>query len=104
MTESPDDTAQIPAATAVLRRLSHSVAGMLKRGEDPALQAAIVKELGALVEQEIPEIARQLDAVEPSLDGPEEISATVALTLLSAPSFSQRVGTRGIIARSLGLR
>jgi alkylation response protein AidB-like acyl-CoA dehydrogenase len=101
-------TGRIVAHLAVLRRLSQSVAGMLERGEDPALQAAIVKDLGALVEQEIPEIARQLVEVEPSLGSPDEFSATVALTLLSAPSFSLRGGTReilrGIIARSLGLR
>jgi len=99
---------RIVAHLAVLRRLSRSVAGMLDRGENPALQAALVKDLGALVEQEIPEIARQLVPVEPSLDDPDEFSATVALTLLSAPSFSLRGGTReilrGIIARSLGLR
>ncbi len=99
---------RIVAHLAVLRRLSQSVAGMLERGENPALQAAIVKDLGALVEQEIPEIARQLVQTEPSLGAPEEFAATVALTLLSAPSFSLRGGTReilrGIIARSLGLR
>ncbi|MEA2768859.1 MAG: hypothetical protein QOD93_1821, partial [Acetobacteraceae bacterium] len=32
-----------------LRRLSRSVAGMLQNGENPALQAALVKDLGALV-------------------------------------------------------
>jgi alkylation response protein AidB-like acyl-CoA dehydrogenase len=99
---------RIVAHLAVLRRLSQSVAGMLELGEDPALQAAIVKDLGALVEQEIPEMARQLVQIEPSLGASEEFAATVALTLLSAPSFSLRGGTReilrGIIARSLGLR
>ena len=39
------------------RRLSRSVAGMLAEGADPALQAAMAKDLGALLEQEIPEIA-----------------------------------------------
>jgi len=93
---------------AVLRRLSRSVAGMLQRGENPSLQAAIVKDLGALVEQEIPEMARQLVQVEPSLAATDEFSATLAWTQLSAPAFSLRGGTReilrGIIARSLGLR
>jgi alkylation response protein AidB-like acyl-CoA dehydrogenase len=93
---------------AVLRRLSLSVAGMLERGENPAIQAALVKDLGACVEQEIPEIARQLLPIEPALDDANELSATFAWTLLSAPTFSLRGGTReilrGIIARSLGLR
>jgi alkylation response protein AidB-like acyl-CoA dehydrogenase len=93
---------------AVLRRLSLSVAGVLERGENPAIQAALVKDLGASVEQEIPEIARQLLPIEPALDGDNELSATLAWILLSAPTFSLRGGTReilrGIIARSLGLR
>ncbi len=93
---------------ASLRRLSRSVAGMLQAGESPALQAALVKDLGALLEQEIPEIARQIVTVEPSLDSDEPFPAVLAYTLLHAPSFSLRGGTReilrGIIARGLGLR
>jgi alkylation response protein AidB-like acyl-CoA dehydrogenase len=99
---------RIVSHMAVLRRLSRSVAGILDQGGNPSLQAALVKDLGALVEQEIPEIARQLVAVEPALDDPDELSATLAWTQLSAPSFSLRGGTReilrGVIARSLGLR
>nr|MBO2510302.1 hypothetical protein [Gammaproteobacteria bacterium] len=45
---------------AVLRRLSRSVAALLEAGENPLLHASIVKDLGATLEQEIPEIARQL--------------------------------------------
>jgi alkylation response protein AidB-like acyl-CoA dehydrogenase len=93
---------------AVLRRLSLSVAGMLERDENPAIQAALVKDLGASIEQEIPEIAHQLLQIEPALHDENELSATLAWTLLSAPAFSLRGGTReilrGIIARSLGLR
>ena len=91
-----------------LRRLSRSVAGMLEEGANPALQAAIVKDLGALVEQEIPEIARNLVAAEPSAHSTHAFSAVLAETVLHAPSFSLRGGTReilrGIIARGLGLR
>ncbi len=92
----------------VLRRLSRSVAGMLDRGEDPALQAALVKDLGALYEQEIPEIARRLVAEEPDLKSTKDFCAVLAYTIVNAPSFSLRGGTReilrGIIARGLGLR
>src|ERR1700689_3990460 len=56
---------RLTAHIITLRRLSLSVAGMLQKGENPALQAALVKDLGALVEQEIPEIARQLVDAEP---------------------------------------
>ena len=78
---------------------------MLAAGEDPAVQAALVKDLGALLEQEIPEIARQL--VPPEL-GDESYDAVLAYLTLHAPSFSLRGGTReilrGIVARGLGLR
>ena len=91
-----------------LRRLSRSVAGMLLAGENPAVQAALVKDLGALVEQEIPEIARLLIDAEPMADSTNAFSAVLAHTMLHAPSFSLRGGTReilrGMIARGLGLR
>lgn len=111
--DAPSDQAAIALGRLashllVLRRLSRSVAGMLENGEDPALQASLVKDLGAVFEQEIPEIARQLVAVEPDLRGSDEFAATLAKLVMSAPSFSLRGGTReilrGIIARGLGLR
>ncbi|MGB8840383.1 MAG: acyl-CoA dehydrogenase family protein [Aliidongia sp.] len=99
---------RLSAHIMVLRRLSRSVAGMLEVGRDPALEAAIVKDLGALVEQEIPEIARQLVAAEPDAGSANHFVAVLAHTILHAPSFSLRGGTReilrGIIARGLGLR
>ncbi|WP_428486364.1 acyl-CoA dehydrogenase family protein [Rhodopila sp.] len=91
-----------------LRRLSRSVAGMLQNGENPALQAALVKDLGAMVEQEIPEIARQLVDAEPDARSTQDFAAVLAHTMMHAPSFSLRGGAReilrGIIARGLGLR
>jgi alkylation response protein AidB-like acyl-CoA dehydrogenase len=99
---------RLTAQIITLRRLSRSVAGMLGAGADPALQAAVVKDLGALVEQEIPEIARLLIASEPSACSTDRFLAVLAHTVLHAPSFSLRGGTReilrGIIARGLGLR
>jgi alkylation response protein AidB-like acyl-CoA dehydrogenase len=76
----------------MLRRLSRSVAGMLQAGEDPALQAALVKDMGNTLEQ----------------NGNSPLAAVLAHLILTAPSFSLRGGTReilrGIIARGLGLR
>jgi alkylation response protein AidB-like acyl-CoA dehydrogenase len=109
----PSDAAMVAlgrlaAHIITLRRLSRSVAGMLQAGDNPALQAALVKDLGALVEQEVPEIARLLHAAEPDLAATRNYSAVLAYTMLHAPSFSLRGGTReilrGIIARGLGLR
>ncbi len=99
---------RLTAHMITLRRLSRSVAGMLQNGENPALQAALVKDLGALVEQEIPEIARQLVDQEPDAKSTQAFAAVLAHTMMHAPSFSLRGGAReilrGIIARGLGLR
>lgn len=93
---------------AVLRRLSRSVAALLEAGENPLLHASIVKDLGATLEQEIPEIARQLVDAAPGDPATRNFCAVLANTLLNAPTFSLRGGTReilrGIIARGLGLR
>jgi alkylation response protein AidB-like acyl-CoA dehydrogenase len=99
---------RIVAHIATLRRLSRSVAGMLQAGANPAQQAALVKDLGTTLEQEIPEIARQLIDEEPDRDSTRDFVAVLARTMMNAPSFSIRGGTReilrGMIARGLGLR
>ena len=93
---------------SILRRLSRSVAGMLQAGEDPALQAALVKDLGNVLEQETAEVVRLLADVEPDHAEEQPFVAVLAQLIMSAPSFSLRGGTReilrGIIARGLGLR
>lgn len=97
---------RLAAHLMVLRHMSQSVAGMLNAGENPMLQATIVKDLGAILEQEIPEIARTLSSGAGRDDA--VFAAVFARTLLAAPSFSLRGGTReilrSIIARGLGLR
>ncbi|MEE4382587.1 MAG: acyl-CoA dehydrogenase family protein [Pseudomonadales bacterium] len=87
-----------------LRKMSISVAGMLQSNRNPVVEAALVKELGNNFERELPEIAR--------LVAPASASAlfrrTLEDTILHAPSFTIRGGTReilrGMIARGLGLR
>ena len=92
---------------AILRQMSLSVAAMLQTGEDPSVPAAIVKDLGAVLEQEIVEAARLVVATEPDLKG-DDFASSLATTMLAAPSFSLRGGAReilrGIIARGLDLR
>jgi alkylation response protein AidB-like acyl-CoA dehydrogenase len=112
--ETPDDRSavalgRLAAHLVTLRRLSKSVTAMLEDGVDPQLQASIVKDLGAVFEQELPEIARELFAHRP--EGPianEAFYAVLAQSVMSAPSYSLRGGTReilrGIISRGLGLR
>ena len=99
---------RLGAHLVTLRRLSRSVAGMLQAGENPATQAALVKDLGAVLEQEIPDIARSLVAVDPPTPEIARFARVLDYTTQHAASFSLRGGTReilrGIIARGLGLR
>jgi alkylation response protein AidB-like acyl-CoA dehydrogenase len=107
---SPDAARAIGRLVAhihVLRQMSISVAGLIESGKDPALQASLVKDLGAMVEQEIPEIVRLLVDME-SPEADEDLRLLLAQTTLMAPAYSLRGGTReilrGMIARGLGLR
>jgi alkylation response protein AidB-like acyl-CoA dehydrogenase len=99
---------RIIAHLMTLRRMSRSVAGMLQRGEDPATHAAVVKELGTSLEQEMVEVLRLIVDAEPDGGSNNPYIAVLAHTILHAPSFSLRGGTReilrGMIARGLGLR
>ena len=92
---------------ATLRQMSVSVAGMLNDGENPALEASVVKDLGTVFEQELPNIAHRLMRVEPDSQG-TDFQRYLAILTQTSPSFSLRGGTReilrGIIARGLGLR
>lgn len=96
------------AHLSTLRQMSISVASMLEAGEDPALEAAVVKDIGGSFEQEIPEIAHDLLGREPSATAPGDYEQVLAYLTQHAPSFSLRGGTReilrGIMARGLGLR
>lgn len=110
---SDSDAAQLAvgrltAHLIVLRRLSRGVAAMLEAGQNPSLHAAIVKDVGSIFEQSIPEIARTLVDAEPDRASTSDFNAVLANILTNAPSWSLRGGTReilrGIIARGLGLR
>lgn len=99
---------RLVAHLVTLRRMSRGVAMMLEQGGDPSLQATIVKDVGAVFEQSIPDIARQLIEADPASRAARDFAALLAFTTASVPAFSLRGGTReilrGIIARALGLR
>jgi alkylation response protein AidB-like acyl-CoA dehydrogenase len=98
---------RLAAEVWTLRQMSMSTAAKLAAGEDPALEAAIVKDLGNCFEQEMP---RAVLAAAQDIDLSEDtdFARVLALLLQVSPSFSLRGGTReilrGIIARGLGLR
>ncbi len=99
---------RLVAHLATLRHMSVSVAGKLESDGNPALEASVVKDLGAVFEQEMPNIAHNLVDVESTLASAGDLAQVRAYVTLAAPSFSLRGGTReilrGIIARGLGLR
>ena len=96
------------AQVAVLRQLSIAVTARLVAGEQPVVEASLVKDLGTSFEQEV------VDAIADDLGGhPDEaidpdLYQTLVIVSQIAPAFSLRGGTReilrGIIARGMGLR
>jgi hypothetical protein len=81
---------------------------MLDNGEVPVLQAAIVKDLGTNLEQEICEVVRLVAGGELHVGVNERLLQSLTQALLRAPSCTIRGGTRevlrGVIARGIGLR
>ncbi|HEU0229083.1 MAG TPA: acyl-CoA dehydrogenase family protein [Burkholderiaceae bacterium] len=99
---------RILASLAVLRAMSIAVTAKLARGENPALEATLVKDLGTEAEQMIPRVVGDILAASPDVPMPASLGRTLAYLEQMAPSFSLRGGTReilrGILARGLGLR
>jgi len=111
--KAPDERAaaevgRFVAHLAALRRMSTSIAGMLEKGAQPIVEAALVKDVGTTFEREVPEVFRQLLPTEPTLGHGESYGELLGMTVLRAPGFTIRGGTReilrGMIARGLGLR
>ena len=94
---------QLTARLWTLRQMSKAVAVRIEVGEDAALDASIVKSLGADLEQDMP---RMIQAIADEED--DDLAQVMSLLLKISPSFSLRGGTReilkGIVARGIGLR
>jgi alkylation response protein AidB-like acyl-CoA dehydrogenase len=106
--ESVAALGRIAAQLTVLRRLSIAVTSKLVAGESPVTEAALVKDLGTTLEQQIPDIVARLLGAEPDRTPPAPLLRTLAFVACIAPSYSLRGGTReilrGMITRGLGLR
>ena len=90
-------------------RMSVSVAGMLHAGKEPVVEASIVKDIGTIWEQQLPQRVRDLAAfVEPDASNHEILDTVLPYAMKVAPKLTIQGGTtevlRGIIARGLGLR
>jgi acyl-CoA dehydrogenase len=89
--------------------MSVSVAGMLHAGKEPVVEASIVKDLGTIWEQKLPERVRDLSAfLDPETSNRSTLDEQLAFATMIAPKLTIQGGTteilRGIIARGLGLR
>ena len=97
---------ELTAEMWTLRQLSMSTAAKLAAGEDPMVEASVVKELGNGFEQDMPRRVQAIVAC--GWDDSDDLAKLLRALLIASPSFSLRGGTRevirGIVARGLGLR
>jgi acyl-CoA dehydrogenase len=98
---------EIVARVWTLRQMSLAVAGALARGDAPEVAAALVKDLGTRLENEIIDVSRRLARVEAAPAAPG-LPGLLAGAVMYSPGFTLRGGTneilRGVVARALGLR
>jgi len=98
---------EIVARVWTLRQMSLAVAGALARGDAPEVAAALVKDLGTRLENEVIDVARRLARVEAAPAAPG-LPGLLAGAVMYSPGFTLRGGTneilRGVVARALGLR
>ena len=92
-----------------LRQMSVAVAGMMQGGKSPAIEASLVKDLGTIYQQDLPEIARVVAESDATTEEDMADFLDVAqYATMMAPSYTIQGGTtqvlRGIVARGLGLR
>lgn len=89
-----------------IRQLSLAVARSLEHGAAPAVEAALVKDIGTLHEQEVVEVLRNVAGQEIDPAGPGLFEGLLAEAVLTAPAFTLRGGTtevlRSIAAKGLG--
>ncbi len=103
----PRSLGQMVSRLWACRQMSLAVAGALAEGQAPEVAAALVKDVGTRLENEIIEVARMLAATEPDPDD-AGYAGLLAHAILHAPGFTIRGGTneilRTVVARGLGLR
>jgi len=99
---------RLTAQLATLRHMSITITRKLARGENPVVEAALVKDLGTTFEQSIPDLIESALGADPTASVDMELHRALAYVSQIAPAFSLRGGTReilrGVIARGLGLR
>src|SRR5213595_1778129 len=106
---SAEGLGRLVAQLHTLRRMSVSVNGMLQAGKEPVVEGSIVKDLGTVWEQKLPNRVRELSAfIEETESNRATLEEQLRFATLIAPKLTLQGGTtevlRGIIARGLGLR
>lgn len=95
---------RLTARLATLRQLSLGVAVAIDGGQSPAIQAAIVKDLGTTFEQEAVAVLRDIVDEPLSVDEHRDLFAELlAQATLIAPSFTLRGGTNEVL-RSVAVK
>ncbi|TQM02122.1 acyl-CoA dehydrogenase family protein [Pseudonocardia kunmingensis] len=88
-----------------IRQLSLSVARSIDRGEAPAIESALVKDIGTTFEQEVIEVLRAAAGTEIDPQRGSLFERLLAQAILTGPSFTIRGGTtevlRSIAAKGL---
>ncbi len=93
-----------------MHHMSLSIAGLVADGAHPQTEAALVKDLGAQFERDIPDTACAVvpESIRAEFPENDPFEAALRYTTLYAPALTIRGGTveilRGIIAKSLGMR
>ena len=80
-----------------LRQLSLSIARALDGGGAPAVESALVKEMGTRFEQDVLAAVQRLVELEPTAESESLFERLLVAAVLSAPSFTLRGGTNEIL-------
>ena len=82
------------AHVAILRQMSLSISGQIASGNLPALEAALVKDMGNTHEREVPEVLRSLENFAPAFHARICVASVQPKTL----GLARRVWQRGNLA------
>jgi alkylation response protein AidB-like acyl-CoA dehydrogenase len=96
------------ADLSALRQMSVAIAARIDAGQDPAVEAALVKDLGTRFESRVIDVTRRLRSSGAAPGSANDVTELLAQSILAAPGFTLRGGTnevlRSIVARGLGVR
>jgi alkylation response protein AidB-like acyl-CoA dehydrogenase len=88
-----------------VRNMSLAVARLIDEGRAPAVESALVKEMGTRFEQDVLVAVNEIVEIEPTLDSQDLFEQLLVSAILTAPSFTIRGGTieilRSVAAKGL---